>query len=214
MALPTAYLTTQKNLAAIMEAIRNAQAPKQFSRRFLEGLGFKGSNDRLVIGVLKALGFLDDKGQPTERYFRYLDASESKKVLAEGIREAYADLFEINVNANTLSRTDLINKMKTLSQGQLTESVLDKMALTFKALTGQADFSDPPSQTPADAPISTELEPPVDPVTPQDEAPPGLSAEDKMKLGLVYNIQLVLPESRDPAVYDAFFQSFRKHMLR
>ncbi len=65
MALPTAYLTTQKNLAAIMEAIKNAQAPKQFNRRFLEGLGFKGSNDRLIVGVLKALGFLDDKGQPT-----------------------------------------------------------------------------------------------------------------------------------------------------
>lgn len=115
MPLPTAYLTTQKNLGAILEAIRNAQAPKQFNRRFLEGLGFKGSSDRLIIGVLKALGLLNDKGQPTERYFRYLDESESKKVLAEGIRHAYADLFEININAHTLSRTELINKMKTLS---------------------------------------------------------------------------------------------------
>ena len=192
--------------------MRNARAPKQFSRRFLEGLGFKGSADRLVIGVLKALGFLDDKGQPTQRYFRYLDASQSKKVLAEGIREAYSDLFEINVNAHTLSRTDLINKMKTLSQGQLTEAVLDKTAATFKALSSHADFSGP-------SPVTEETAPP-DALTleeeglPVEEVPPTPEIRDEMKLGLVYNIQLVLPESRDPAVYDAFFQSFRKHMLR
>lgn len=213
MALPTAYLTTQKNLAAILDAIKNAQAPKQFTRRFLDGLGFKGSSDRLIIGVLKALGFLDDKGQPTQRYFRYLDASQSKKILAEGIREAYADLFEINVNANTLSRNDLINKMKTLSQGQLTDSVLDKMALTFKALSSLADFSEPASAGVVEDQESTSGVVSDAGTTPQDPLS-RLNPKDEMKLGLVYNIQLVLPESRDPAVYDAFFQSFRKHMLR
>lgn len=210
MALPTAYLTSQKNLAAILEAMRNAKAPKQFSIRFLEGLGFKGNADRLVVGVLKAIGFLDDKGQPTQRYFRYLDSSLSKKVLAEGIREAYADLFEINVNAQGLSRTDLKNKMKTLSQGQLTDSVLDKMAMTFKAFSGLADFSDAPA--PVDE-LVEEVKP--EPSGMEESAAPDMAeSSDGMKLGLVYNIQLVLPESRDPAVYDAFFQSFRKHMVR
>lgn len=30
--------------------------------------------------------------------------------------------------------------------------------------------------------------------------------------GLVYNIQIQLPESRDPKVYDALFQSLAKHL--
>lgn len=89
------------------------------------------------------------------------------------------------------------------------------MALTFKALTGQADFSEPPlQQLPSEKPKVLEEGTLEDQGTPRDEEIARFSAEDKVKLGLVYNIQLVLPESRDPAVYDAFFQSFRKHMLR
>jgi hypothetical protein len=30
--------------------------------------------------------------------------------------------------------------------------------------------------------------------------------------GLVYNIQLILPESRDPKVYDALFESLKGHL--
>lgn len=67
MALPTSYLTSAKNLPAIFTAIQQAKAPERFTVRFLESLGFKSNTDRLVIGVLKAIGFLDDQGKPTER---------------------------------------------------------------------------------------------------------------------------------------------------
>lgn len=93
MALPKAYLTTTKNLTTILHAIQSAQAPTAFTGRFLEGLGFSSSNDRFIIGVLKSLGFLDSDGKPQDRYFRYLDQTQGGSVLAEGIREAYADLF-------------------------------------------------------------------------------------------------------------------------
>ena len=73
MALTDAYLSQTKNLGAILDAIRGAQAPEKFTVRFLEQLGFKSTNDRNIIGVLKGLGFLDDSGTPTQRYFEYLD---------------------------------------------------------------------------------------------------------------------------------------------
>jgi hypothetical protein len=57
MALPTAYLTSTKNVPAILTAIQAGQAPKQFTASFLQGLGFKSSADRLVIGVLKGSRF-------------------------------------------------------------------------------------------------------------------------------------------------------------
>src|SRR5262249_15808908 len=114
MALPRSYLTSTKNLSAILEAIRSAQAPEKFTIRFLESLDFSSTNDRLIIGVLKSLGFLStDNAKPTERYFKFLDQSQAAAVLAEGIKEAYADLFQINRNANTLPKLDVMNKMKT-----------------------------------------------------------------------------------------------------
>src|SRR4051812_49037275 len=124
----------------MLNAIRSAQAPSKFTNAFLESLEFKSSSDRLIIGVLKALGFLDDTGKPTDRYFRYLDQTQSEQVMAEAIRAAYEDLFRVNINAHTLSRQDVINKFKTLSQGTLSDSVLDKMAMTFTALVKHADF--------------------------------------------------------------------------
>ncbi len=205
MALPTAYLTSTKNLEAILNAIKTAQAPGKFTQRFLESLEFKTTADRLIIGVLKSLGFLSDDGKPTQRYFNFLDQTQSARVLAEGIRSAYSDIFAINVNANTLSKGELVNKFKTLSQGQLSGHVLDKMALTFTALVKYADFSVPPPKS-AEAPPAQELAEKI--------GKPTEEIHGKLKIGgLVYNIQLVLPESRDPKVYDALFKSLREHLL-
>jgi len=62
-------------------------------------------------------------------------------VLAEGIEDAYADLYQLNRRAHTLSRQDLIGKIKTLTQGQSSDDVVGKMATTFLALAKHADFA-------------------------------------------------------------------------
>ena len=206
MTLPTAYLTSAKNLSRIFDAIKTAQAPERFTVRFLESLGFKSSPDRLIIGVLKSIKFLDDTGKPTQRYFEFLDQTQSGRTLADGVRDAYEDLFRVNINAHTMSKREVVNKLKTLSQGQLSESVLDKMAMTFANLVRLADFSALPPR-----PITMEV------VTSQDESgKPPQKPEEILKTvnlgGLVYNIQLILPESRDPAVYDALFKSLKEHL--
>jgi hypothetical protein len=204
MSVPTAYLTSTKNLGKILTAIQNGQAPKQFSTRFIASLGFPSAADRLIIGVFKALGFLTAEGQPTRRYFEYLDVGQSKRVLGAGIRDAYADLFQINRRANEMSNTEVKNKLKTLTQGQSSDSVLDKMASTFKALAQYADLASEQGPAPAveDAPQASPSE------IPASSTPPVSLG------GLVYNIQLILPADRDQAVYDALFRSLKEHLLR
>lgn len=207
MGLPSAYLTSSKNLAGILDAVQNAQAPARFTLKFLEGLGYSSSSsDRLIINVLKALGFLSDTGEPLQRYHEFLDKSQGKHVIAEGIRQAYSDLFQVNSNAQTMSRADIKNKMKTLSQGQHGDSVLDKMAMKFKALADRADFSISGSALIAPPKLG---QPEV------QEPQNGDKVEDSESItfaGLSYNIHIHLPESRDPKVYDALFRSLREHM--
>ncbi len=207
MALPTAYLSSTKNLEAILDALKTAQAPKQFTHSFLQGLGFKTSADRLVIGVLKGLGFLDPSGVPTPRYFEFLDQSQSGRVLADAIREAYADLYQLNTRAHELSRADVKGKMKTLTQGQFSEAVLNKMVPTFFALANAADWSAVPD-VPQAVPGAGEKPAVETPAARHEEAPPALRLG-----GLVYSINIQLPETRDPAVYDALFRSLRVHLL-
>src|SRR5688572_21835696 len=97
-------MTTTKNLSLILASMLRAQAPERFTQAFLESLDFKSNSDRLVIGVLKSLGLLDETGKPTDRYFRFLDQTQTRQVLAEGIRDAYQDLFKVNTKAHELSK--------------------------------------------------------------------------------------------------------------
>jgi hypothetical protein len=208
MALPKAYLTSAKNLPAILNSIQTAKAPPKFTQRFLESLEFKSPSDRLIIGVLKAMKFINDDGAPTERYYAYLDQTQAPSVLADGIRDAYADLFQVNINAQTLSKGELINKFRTLSQGQLSDSVMDKMATTFTELCKLADF-DTPSPKKEDG--TKDDENTSDDKTKEKERRENSGQRIRVD-GLVYNIQIVLPESRDQAVYDALFRSLREHL--
>jgi Family of unknown function (DUF5343) len=206
MALPSAYLTSFKNVDGILAAMQSAQAPGRFTQKFLEGLGFANSNDRLFINMLKALGFLNDTGVPTKRYHGYLDQTQSQLVMAEALREAYGDLFQVNVKAQDMSTADVKNKMKTLSEGQFSDRVLTQMAGTFKALSKRADFSGLPAAAPVQPKESK-----------QKEEKPLLEPRPKLPVerlgGLSYNINIHLPESRDQSVYDALFKSLREHLL-
>jgi hypothetical protein len=205
MALPRVYLTTVKNLPAILEAMKSAQAPDKFTIKFLESLDFKSTTDRLIVNVLKAIGLLSADGSPTDRYFRFLDQTQSSLVLGEAVREAYADLFQVNKNANLMTKTDVVNKMKTLSQGQFSESVLDKMSMTFLELCKLSDFSkrDLPSHPAKEIHL---VPPPVLEHREKSQPPSNFG-------GLNYVIQVVLPESRDPKIYDSIFRSLREHLI-
>ncbi|WP_156363700.1 DUF5343 domain-containing protein [Sphingomonas sp. Leaf357] len=215
MALPTSYLTSTKNLQGILSAIQQAKAPDRFTQRFLEDLEFKSTSDRLIIGVLKSLKLVDDQGKPTERYFQFLDQSQSDRIMADAVREAYSDLFQVNTSAQKLSKQDVINKFKTLSQGSISESVLDKMAMTFTALVKLGDFENNAGKLKQERVIENEIK--ID----QDDNLDGSGGSDDDQIkrnrrslgGLHYNIQIILPESRDSKVYDALFRSLKDHLI-
>jgi len=211
MALPSSYLITTKNLESFLDTIINAQAPERFTQKFLESLEFTSTNDRLFIGVLKALGFLDEGAVPTEVYYNFLDQTQSKKILAERIREAYSDLFAIKINAQDLTIEEVKNKLKTLTQGKSSDNVLKAMANTFKGLCEYAEWISTPNTK------KIEHQVPEKKAIEQNKEDDELEFAKKDEIGKIpslnYNIQIHLPETRDSAVYDAIFRSLREHLL-
>src|ERR1051326_6326476 len=126
----------------------------------------------------------------------------------------------LNKNAQTLTVDEVKNKLKTLTLGQKSDKVVSLMANTFRALSDLADWSAvSPSVTAVPNPIpstpivtenkkpenETKALPHVEPKVPSDDV--GLRP-----LQLHYDIQIHLPESRDPAVYEAIFAALRKHL--
>ncbi len=99
----------------------------------------------------------------------------------------------------------MVNKFKTLTQGQYSDGVLENMTRTFVSLCKLADFKSKPAVQP---------EPKGDEEPKGEEVDKPPAPKGKMSLGgLHYNIQIILPDSRDPKVYDALFRSLKEHLL-
>ena len=216
MALPDSYTLKPNAVPAYFDAILNAQPPERFSVKFLENLGFTSTNDRLFIGILKDLGFLNRDGAPQPRYFEFMDRSRSKQILAEGIREAFMELFAINTRANEMSVKEITNKLRTLYAGKKTHLVISNIAKTFRALCDYADFATPlPTRESASPEKAAEPEAATQgdqQASALTEVKTGAALRKIAVSGLQYHINIVLPDTRDQAVYDAIFKSLREHL--
>ena len=176
--------------------------PPQFTIQHLKDLGFSSSNHRLFIPLLKAMGFLSADGHPTQRYHEYRDASQSKRVMAEALREAYGDLFVLRAQPSQSDRALIKGKFK--STHNVSNNLAARMAQTFFALLQLADLdAASPFATQEAAAGETGTEPPLAP-----ERVPRAAVTN-----LHYNIQIHLPATKDIEVFNAIFKSLRKHLI-
>jgi len=213
MALPNSYSVKAGSFQAYFQAIQDAQAPERFTVKFLEGLEFASTNDRTFIGILKELGFLDANNTPTKRYYEFLDKDIAAGVLADGIKEMFSDLFAIRKDAQKMTQTEVYNKLRTLYAGKgKTDNLIKLIASNFVALCKLADFeksriekseTDDKEKTTDDKEKHKE----------HSEDSGGSKKNKKVSIdGLQYHINIILPDTKDQAVYDAIFKSLRDHL--
>ena len=202
------YLTSTKNLPAIMEAIVAGTAPERFTQAHLKGIGFQSSNDRAVIPLLKDLGFLTDDGAPTDRYHEYRDQSRSKTVMAKALTDAYTDLFTINANPTKDDRPLIEGRFK--STHNASDRVAKEQATTFFALLPLADLQALRDGVPPQGDTPNEPgKPDPETLAPSEPTP----KPPRSPLALRYNIEVHLPATKDVAVYNAIFKSLREHLI-
>lgn len=199
------YMPSVTNLPKILDAIQKAGVPDVFNLDFLKDLGFTSSNDRPVIKVLKYLGMLDSSGRPQKAYREFVDHTKAKVVLAGRIRAAFDDLYLSDKDAHNKSAEQLKGWFKTKTGAS--DSVAKKMATQFKSLATYADFETAP-------PASTE-NPVITPEAKQNEKPlsPPPPAPDLQGLGLVYRIEIHLPDTQNVETFRAIFRALREELI-
>jgi hypothetical protein len=193
------------NLHKILDAIQKAGVPDVFNLDFLKDLGFTSSNDRPVIKVLKYLGMLDSSGRPQKAYREFVDHTKAKAVLAGRIRVAFDDLYLSDKNAHNKSAEQLKGWFKTKTG--VSDSVAKKMATQFKSLASYADFE-------TATPVSPE-KPTTSPEVKQDDKPlpPRPPAPDLQGLGLVYRLEIHLPDTQNVETFRAIFRALREELM-
>src|SRR2546427_3739945 len=161
MPLTDVYVQTPAQFTDFFRTIRQGQAPERFAIQHLKDLGFTSTNHRAFIPLLKALGFLSPDGQPTARYHEYRNEAQARQVMAQAVRDAYADLFVLRARPTEGDRSILEGKFK--STHNVSDRVAKLMAGTFYALLPLADLdsvaSSPATPTQAE---SREQQPPVE----------------------------------------------------
>ncbi len=61
------YTAKPSSVPRFLRKIQAVRVPDKVTVKYIASIGFKSSNDRRLIPMLKALGFLDAPGVPSER---------------------------------------------------------------------------------------------------------------------------------------------------
>ena len=138
MQLPDSYLQKFSAVPEYFNAIHNAQPPERFTYKFMENLGFTSTNDRLFIGVLKSLGFLDADSRQFARYmlanaFEVSIDSHGRVLIPESLAK-FASLNDEVILAGLYSRIEIWDKSTYDKLMSNTSKNADDMALRIAKL--------------------------------------------------------------------------------
>jgi uncharacterized protein DUF5343 len=200
------YIPNPASLRKFLEKIRTVGVPEKVSIVYLNSLGFKSTNDRPIIPILKFLDFVDSSGTPKPLWQQYRPRETAGAVLASAIRTAYSDLFSTYADADRKDNEALRNYFSTHTK--VGEATLNLIVRTFKTLCEAADFgADPPSPAPSGAELTnTGGKQNIGAIT-------GKPKPAQTGPAININIQLQLQATEDPKVYDNFFAAMKKHLF-
>jgi hypothetical protein len=201
------YLASNKNLGKLFERILTSQRPSVFTHDHLQNIiGLKSTNDRLLIPLLRNLGFLDSSNRPTATFNLLKNGATAKTAIANGIKTAYEPLFRADEKANQLTGEPLKGLISQVSGED--EDAVNRIASTFSALVKLGDFSGVPQ--PAEKPQQKEEE--EQPVEEQvEKAIKGkVRATDGLRPDFHYNIQIHLPANGTEETYLNIFNALRR----
>ena len=196
-----AYTPSPASLRRFLAHIQQAGVPPKVTQTYLKTVGFKSSNDRYIIPVLKFIGFLGSNGVPTDAWKQYRNRDAGPAVMAAAIRSAYSGLFGVYPDAYRKDDEALLNYFS--GHTTLAKPTLARVVQTFKTLCAHADFeaagqaSVAPSEVMVQPPLRSATAPTAAAVTPS----------------VTITIQLQLPATDDASVYDNLFAAMKRHLF-
>lgn len=193
------YTTNPAKIREFLQTIQTAGVPDKLTLQQLSSLGFKSDNDKPLLRIMKAIGFVSSTGVPTDRWQSYRDKQVAGSVLAEGIKEHYEELFKTYPDAHVKDVEALRNFFSTSTK--VSVRTLGLMRRTFRTLCELADFGAP----------SVREE--VSRIDPSQRLESTMVRKERPGYTININIQLALPSDAKKETFDAFFESMKKNLI-
>ena len=206
-ALP--YVTAAGSIERALKGIKTAATPESVSQDFVKTiLGIKGGSGNQMTAYLKKVGFATADGTPTELYKKFRNSATEGWAAAQALRTGYAPLFVRNEYAYKLSDDELKGLVVEETGAAEDSNVVPLVLACIKQLKKFAKWDATPAE---DKPLPAEPSTPVT-MPQQHQAMPLMPQQLGLNLG--YTINLNLPATSDPAVFNAIFRALKEHLLK
>lgn len=193
------YMPNPGAIIKILEKIKQAETPTNFNADFLgTKLGFKGGNSRMFISWAKKAGLINGDGTPTGLYKQFRNTATSESSLATAIKNAYSELYSRNEYCHDMDKKAFKGLVVEATGDSAKSQKIGMIVSTFFNAKTLANFDAKPVVT--------------DDTQKKEQKEIQYESSD-VKLGLNYTINLTLPKTDDPAVYNAIFKSLRENLL-
>jgi hypothetical protein len=202
------YLQAYGNLKKALDRITKATVPPKFTQDFLSTtLDLSGGGARPVVPYLKRAGFLTSDGTPTDLYKQFKNPSLRGAAAAQGLRNAYSELYTANEYVHDANEKDLKGLIVQVTGLGEDSKLIASMIGTFKTLKDFADFNSESNLAGQGSDDEEELTGAGGSL----KEPDSNRTTNSIRLG--YTINLNLPATTDIAVFNAIFKSLKEHLL-
>lgn len=201
------YSTSPGVLKRALELIIPAERPDKFGTNYLATiLKLTGGAARAVPPFLKKMQFIGSDGTPTILYSKFKTDGGRSQAAYDGLKNAFGELFKRNEYIHKADEATVKDVMVEITGLKKTDPIIRLMYSSFEAVRGfiSGDVSSSHSVE------KQENENEVD----GQETSSNNNQNTTPNLGLSYQINIVLPETDNIAVFNAIFKSLRDNLLR
>ncbi|WP_018506632.1 DUF5343 domain-containing protein [Thiobacillus thioparus] len=204
------YVTATGNIEKALKGIKAAATPEAVSQDFVKTiLGIKGGSGNQMTAYLKKIGFATTDGTPTDLYKKFRNSATEGWAAAQAIKTGYASLYVRNEYMHKLSDEDLKGLVVEETGAEQDSNVVPLILACIKQLKKFAKWDVPPIEEKPEKAVMETL-----PSNTLPQQNPMAQTSQRLGLNLGYTINLNLPATSDPAVFNAIFRALKEHLLK
>lgn len=207
------YMTASGTLKKALDRLVEASRPDKFNSDFLENvLKLTGGSARATIPILKRMGFLTSDGAPTDLYARFRTEGGRGPAALHALRTGFPEIFKRSEYAHSVEDAKLRDIIVEITGLKPTDTVALAIKTTFNVLKSYIPNGMDPS-----AATDDEIHASDESGGSQSGQPQNTGSRQSVRsdnLGLVYNINVVLPETSDLRVLNAIFRSIKENLMQ
>lgn len=205
------YVTATGNIEKALKGIKAAATPESVSQDFVKTiLGIKGGSGNQITAYLKKIGFATADGTPTDLYKKFRNSATEGWASSQALKIGYAPLYVRNEYMHKLADDELKGLIVEETGAGQDSNVVPLVIACIKQLKKLAKWDAPPIEDKPEKPHTETL--PSN--TPSQQSPTVSQTSQRLGLNLGYTINLNLPATSDPAVFNAIFRALKEHLLK